>query len=611
MNNLNWNSSTIGWEWVIAGSMSLLLVLVYIEVKRRRKRRLGLRLLLIGCMVASLALIALAPEWRQQQKKIAAVLLTEGFNPGTLDSLQKQHQAPLKIFTHNRPEYEGQGVPVAGLDQIAAQYPEINKLFVLGTSLSNFNEGAQYPFELVSLINKFEDGILRIEFPDEVRINEPVHIRGTFKHGRDEEVHLILRSPAGALDSLTLPKGISDFSLTTTPKVAGRFLYSLVEKHPDQSEEKASTIPVVVKPFEPLQIAIYGHTPSFEIRALKNWLGELGHQIAVQTQVSRTVYHREFINQENVFDLALNEENLKKLDVLIIQGTALAKLSPNELSVLQNGIPEAGLALLVLADGEIIRQKNTSRLRSITGFKTSAIESETYLLEKTINGKNIQGEIQRLPYRFEDEPNVNCQFEGLFASRNLGTGKAGLLLSSVTHTLNLKGQEDLFAYFWSTIINNMLPHNNYAPGWTVSGPIHFTNTELQLKLLNYHDTPKTIVSDSDSTTFKVAMRQDAYLPEQWTGKFWPSKVGWHKIQQADDNLTENQVIEKWFYVQNDSAWRSLRTARDIKQMQTYTGNHDVKTEDISPAYTYLPINRIYFFAIFLLSWGLLWVEQKF
>ncbi len=611
MNNLNWNSSTIGWEWVIAGSISLLFVLIYIELKRRRKRRLSLRLLLIACMVVSLALIALKPAWKKQQNKMPAVLLIKGFIPRVLDSLQKEHQEALKIFTYEPVEYDLKDIPVAGLGQIAALFPEVEKLFVLGTPLPTFNQDVQYPFELVLLLNEPEDGILKIEFPDEVSVNEPIEIRGRFKHDGDEEIHLMLKSPEGALDSLKLPKGVSDFSLTTIPKAAGRFLYSLVEKNPAKTEERFSPIPVVVKPFEPLQIAIHGHTPSFEIRALKNWLGELGHQIAVQTQISRSVYHREFINQENVFDLALDKENLEKLDVLIMEGAALSKMGAAELSVLRSAISEGGMALLVLADGEIIRQKNSSSLRSIAGFKTGTIESEAYLLEKTIKGKNIQGEIERLPYRFEDEPNVNHQFEGLLASRNLGTGKTGMLLSSTTHTLNLKGQEDLFAHFWTTVLNNLLPDNAYAPGWTLSGPIHSKNAEVHFKLLNYPDSPKTIVSDDDSTTFTVAMRQDAYLPEHWTGKFWPSREGWYSVSLEDQNMTEDQAIEKWFYVQNGSTWRSLRTVRDLNKMQSYIDNHAVKTADTSPSYSYVIIDRIYFFAIFLLSCGLLWVEQKF
>src|SRR5690606_4497514 len=146
-----------------------------------------------------------------------------------------------------------------------------------------------------------------------------------------------------------------------------------------------------------------------------------------------------------------------------------------------------------------------------------------------------------------------------------------------------------------------------------SDQLNFINTETNLKLVNYPEIPDVSVLSTDSTAVTVAMLQNINFPEQWQGTFWPSAEGWHSVSiEQRDSKSDYQDPKRCLYIQPDSNWETLLHFRAMKTMRDHIKNHEYssKTANKSPLYFYTPIDKVYFFAIFLLSCGLLWIEQK-
>lgn len=609
MKEILWNQSDIGTMWILSVSFLVLLLLILIEFKKKRKNRLALRVVLLSLIIISLTLVILNPHFRSIESRFPAVLLGKHFKNSVLDSLKSIHQNRLKVISFNQTDSTLEAIPAVNLSQIAYDHPEIDTLFILGDAFHEYDVNFSYPFKIIPIFNTLPDGIIDIEIPHEISFHGEIIIKGKYKNDTNSSV-LLLEDPQGIIDSTVVAQGISYFTLQGKPKSSGNFLYTIIEKKSNGTQTLALQVPITVSSFEALNIAIHLNSPSFEMKFLKNWLGSLGHQLALKSRISLNTFHKEIINGADKSLLEISQESLEDLDIIMIDGEVLRTLSNQKLQLLENAVIDNGLGVLILGNEAILKTRSELRLEFFLNFNLSKDNKKEVDYEEVINGKNIQGQIKKLPYQINTEGNVEILLNGLIAQRTDGLGKIGLLLISDSYSLNLSGKEDLYNDLWSEVISEMLPDYTFDPALRIKEILNFQNHQLDFQLLNFGNVPKTIVSNQNGDKYQVPMIKNPDNQTRWSGSFWPSESGWYQLTLENDPGVPNSNTEKWFFVQRDSVWHSLDLNKMNQQFMQFSTLNSSEVNNISPVLKAVEVDRIYFFAIFLLSCGLLWIEQK-
>jgi len=104
----------------------------------------------------------------------------------------------------------------------------------------------------------------------------------------------------------------------------------------------------------------------------------------------------------------------------------------------------------------------------------------------------------------------------------------------------------------------------------------------------------------------IALKQNADLPQRWTGAFWPVNPGWNSLRTADGDYTKQFVFDR-------GDWSSVRNARNSQATMKF-GNQSNKNPandsmDTSDSKEDVPL--IFFYLLLLASCSYLWIERKF
>ncbi|MCB2380079.1 hypothetical protein LGH70_20965, partial [Hymenobacter sp. BT635] len=101
---------------------------------------------------------------------------------------------------------------------------------------------------------------------------------------------------------------------------------------------------------------------------------------------------------------------------------------------------------------------------------------------------------------------------------------------------------------------------------------------------------------------RLALRQDAQLPEWQTGYFWPSLPGWHFISR-------DKQPAQTFYVFAPQQWSRIEQELRLQAAQPWQVKTAVRPI-ANPIRTSQAYPATWFFLVFLLAAGLLWLEEK-
>jgi hypothetical protein len=100
----------------------------------------------------------------------------------------------------------------------------------------------------------------------------------------------------------------------------------------------------------------------------------------------------------------------------------------------------------------------------------------------------------------------------------------------------------------------------------------------------------------------VALRQDTRLPEWSTCQFWPDSAGWHRVALGDK-------AAQWFYVFGGQNWLGPETALRQQAAQPWLASLSA-ADTAAPETSQQPWPAAWFFGLFLLGAGFLWLEEK-
>ena len=101
---------------------------------------------------------------------------------------------------------------------------------------------------------------------------------------------------------------------------------------------------------------------------------------------------------------------------------------------------------------------------------------------------------------------------------------------------------------------------------------------------------------------QIALQQDVDIKSNWNGTTFPTKVGWNQLHVKNDSLSKYD-----YYVMDTLNWKSLMAFSTFEENQRH---FDGTYENQDKVKFLVPINQFWFYLIFIVGMGYLWLEPK-
>lgn len=563
---------------IVAGAIILLGFFIWKELATPGRRRLILKILLSILAVVALALIALKPALHSPGTAGKIILLTPGYEKQHLDSLRKD-QPRIKVLDYS------------------SQQPEFNELqeaevvYILGHGFKEYDLGKLENINTIYLPGKSPPGILKVRFPEKNAVGDGLNIRGIYHKPRPGH-QLVLQGPGRArLDSVDLSNDQEQgFKLTTELKAAGNFVYYLAEKDADGEILTQDPVPVLVEEKQNLKILILNNFPTFETKYLKNYLAEAGHEVVVRSQITRGRFKYEYFNTNRKVIGSITRETLEAYDLLIIDAGSLRSLAGSQSLGIQNAVSDDGLGVFIQPDETFFSSPG-----AMVNLKFDRQGNNKVRLEgqAAIDVSVFQFTFNRSPGQESIYSAGNSIIAGY--KRN-GQGRIGTSVLSNTWQLILEGNSEAYKQIWSRVIEQLSKRENAIS--QIEQRAQFVFPHESFHFIIRSELPDPGVTNHQGST--IPLEQDVNFPQQWEGTVWPREPGWNRLQQDTSSVFD-------YYVAEEGAWGPL-TAQ--KTLEVNTRFFDRAKESGQGQMPPEPINPFWFYVLFLICMGGLWLEPK-
>lgn len=569
------------WFWpAILLAILVWSVFIWKEWPYSKTRRFYIHIAIAFIAVTSAFFIALQPATFATDRSTTVVLLTPHYNRAQLDSLKKEYKGlTIKKYVDTRPIFDTIPIP--------------ETLFILGEGVRPFDLWQLEDLPAIYLGGDQHEGITRIKYATPNKVGNFLKILGNYQNSKQGH-QLTLTSPAGEeVDSLQLSEGDLTFQLQTVLPAKGNFIYTLSAKDSLGSIITEDPIPISVVERAPLHIAIINEFPTFETKYLKNYLAEKGHEVLIRSQLTTARFKYEYFNMEYPLDFRFTEEKLARFDLLIIDANSLRSLSRNRRQVLEKVINDTGLGLYIQSDTNLYTSTiSIANIGFLKNKQTSVILNE---FPKTTIGT--------YPYNIKNTFGITPLFDnqkGIVAAyQQKGAGRVGVSVFQNTYELLLNGKMDAYQSLWATLITGVSKKEYSNVTWNTSHPWAYLNEPFNFELRT--QLPEPMVRTENF--HRIPLQQHITLRDIWMGKTYPNTMGWNTNQVIKDSTNSLK-----YYVMDSTHWNSLKSAKTRSENQRFFKNQN--STDIELKNVIQPINRLWFFIVFILSMGYLWLRPK-
>ncbi len=572
----------INWIWAIL----IIAIIIWLVFAWKERTHYGSSKFIIHLgvsflAISSLVLIALQPQIDVIKDTQVAVLLTEGYNEVQLDSLKKTNQK-LEVYPYNIGEaiFDTEKTP--------------SSVFVLGNGIRPFDHWQLETIPTLYLGGKELKGITQLKYDYYQTKGNRIQFNGTYTNPAQNN-RLLLEGPGGGtLDSLIFTDEKSQlFEVSTDLNVIGNFTYHLVEKDSLGTVISKDILPLIIVDKSPLKILILNGFPTFESKYLKNYLAETGHQVVVKNQLTTARYKYEYFNMTSKPIIDITQEILETFDLLIIDTKSLKALSNRQLATLKTTVRELGMGILIQPDANYFSSK-----KLVSSFKFDPEKSKDAVI-KDYPKQNIKKYLYQFRSDFSFQPIHSSGLKTWSAYERHGSGRVGSTVFKNTFELVLNGQIKTYHSFWSAIIEQISKRKTPSVQWRASHNLAYQNQPYEFELRT--TVPNPIVESSEG--YKIPLQRDVHVKSLWKGKVYPRDIGW---KQQFINQDSTAVFQ--YYVTDNSQWKSITNFNTIKANK-FIFNASSKPK-FSPRTTLKLVNPLWFFVIFILCSGYLWLEPK-
>jgi len=570
------------WLWPV-GISALIIWVVFIwkEWFRFGKPKFFVNVIIAFVAISALAAIILKPLTANPKTSYHLALLTTGYKSAQLDSLKQIHKR-LKIINYSD-------------DQLIIKDEDTpDSLYVLGHGIKPYDLWQLDAIKVKYLGGQALKGISDLKYETNSTVGTQAIINGRYLNATPGS-KLVLEDPSGeALDSISLlTKTTQEFQLEVPLKVQGKYLLNLIEKDSLGNSIRKKPLPIIVAEQNQLNILILNNFPTFETKYLKNYLAEKGHQVLIRSQLTTNRFKYEYFNMDDRPFAAITKKALAPFDLLIIDAISLQNLSKSKRNTLENSVRADGLGIFIQPNDSYFQSH-----RNLFSFKFVPDDNKTSTLEAC-----PKIDIESYPFSFNSEFGLETilkdKSKPLSAYKRMGAGKVGTTLFKNTYELLLNGHTEVYQHIWSEIAENLSESENPIAEWHSDTPFTFNDEPFNFKLRT--TIPHPMVSANGD--YNIPMRQDLNIASLWKGVTYPRDIGWEKQYIQQDTTA---VFE--YYVTTSTHWQTL-VANNTITTNTRHFNTQYQSEQ-SITKPMKPINSIWFYLIFIISMGYLWLEPK-
>lgn len=575
LNNIAFENSHLLLSIVLIGVL-LFLVFVWKECGSSKKRFLVNSLVGFIALI-SLLLIALKPAVFSKSKPLEIAFLTDGFRKSSLDSLQKLNKN-LKTKTYKKGE------------NLFTSKESPTKVYVLGHGVADYDLWQLDNIPASYISGEPISGITRLKYNSNPNVGESISVKGLFNNPKKGS-QLFLVNPNGeSLDSISFSeKNQQKFEFSTNLKIAGRFVYSLVEKDSLNTLIKTNPLPLNIEKREVLKVLIINAFPTFETKYLKNFLAEKNHKVVVRNQLTKGKFKYEFFNTKKE-KISFSEKVLSSFDLLIIDSKSFLNLGRNQKIILKSVIENEGLGVFIQPEYNLFTTKN-----SISNFRFLSNKQNVF------STKNNNQNFSKYNYVFRTGDlleSIHQQNNKVYSAyKYLGEGKIGTTVAKETYQLVLLGKLSSYQQFWTDIINSVSKKQLEVIEWNNIQHFSYKDEPFYFELQTNKETPELTLENN-----QILLSQDINNPTFWKGEMHPKSTGWNQLKMKNDSTN---VFS--FYVFKDNEYSSLnqfRTKKLNKQIlsQTFNSTNNITSKK--------DINLFWFYLFFLFCMGYLWLDPK-
>ena len=568
------------WLWTaIIGGILVWLEFAILAWFSGGKKRFIIKMIAAFFAIAALVLIAIKPAVSKEQDAATGILITAGYDESVLDSLQKSGENSVTL-NYN-----------PGKD-LSKDLDSLTAVQILGNGVKNYDFWQFKEISVAFLPGKLSQGVIRLKYNKQPIVGENLEIIGLFNNLQKGH-RLVLQDPGnGGLDSIDLGKKTIDFRLVAPLKSMGKLVYRLVERDSMGTVIADNPLPVEVQPNKVLNVLIINDFPTFETKYLKNYLAEMGHQVLIRSKLTKGRYKFEYFNRDEIPLAVFSQAALKPFDLLIIDSQSLKNLPNSAKNGLKMAINEDGLGVFIQADNSFFReagdliplkfnrdQNTTVRLDE---FPRIPLTKNAFVFEKSFGLEMVQ----------------NSEDKIISAYKRNGKGRVGTTVLEKTYELLLDGKSKVYTKLWSELLSPLGKKKITATRWSSQDEIIYQDEPFNFTI--YSSLTEPIVETQAGN--RIALKQDFDLPEKWEGRTYPLQSGWNQLRLAQDST------QKFNYFVNDSAhWQSLSGYATMEQNQRFFNRENASALRKT---SLKPIDLWWFFAVFLVFMGFLWLEPK-
>lgn len=567
------------WLWfIVIGGVLLWFVFLWKEFTQSGKRRFILKAIVSLLTVCSLAAMVLRPLQTKEKVQGVGVLLTQNYKQTQLDSLIHAHDG-LVTINYARNGFKGH------------QLDSINEAYILGDGVSTYDFWQLEHIKTTYLKSDTIKGIVRWKYDQEIHLGDALVFHGLYSKPSIGN-RLVLEDNGGnGVDSITIGSSKDlRFRLDAVTKVAGQFLYKLIEKDSAQSLISEHPIPIVVEPRDTLRVLILNTFPTFETKYLKNFLAQNGHQILVRSQLTKGKYKFESFNRPQSTIYELTTSKLANFDLVILDAASYAGLSNSSRWVVNKQIENEGMGVFIQPDASLVANEKPF------GFRLK---------------RNELKQTQLSPWGKVPIPVFNASFssdillqpilesQGIIwsAYTQRGAGRMSTSMFQDTYQLVLDGNDAVYQHIWSEILSAVSQRKISLVRLLPGSDKAYINEPFSFQISTVIPNP-SLSSDLGN---RIGLQQNIDIRDQWKGTTHPKKIGWNHFQIKDGETALP------FYVFDTNDWRQSKSYRAKQEnIRAFKGSSIATT---SMEETVL-VPRWWFFILFALSIGFLWLVPR-
>lgn len=585
----------------------LAIFLVWLEVRRPDRRRLPARVTAGLLAVAALALLAAEPSYRVTVSPREAILLTAGASADSLRVLLRSLPGPPSVwatdsslagnFAGVRPTF------VPDLEALRRRQEGIRTVHLLGYGLPASQLYGLDSVRIVPHVTAPAAGLRAAHWTEKVALGEEMTLQGEYWNASTEEVLVRLVGFGQGLDSvLVAPGARRRFALRTTLKQTGRFIFTL-ESRTGEKLLSAGPVPFEVMAPQPLRVFFLESFPTFGGKFLKAFLSKEGHRVTGRSAISKGKYRTEFLNMEPIAVNRLTRGLLGQFDLVILDDASLSGFTRFENALLLDAI-RGGLGVLVWAsEGKLPGTLPFSAFKFTTGARLEEIR----LAPRWSDSPQDTPPVAFPPLSLRDAISIRPlawagKNEVVAAVAPHGLGRVTVAIAGNTFEWVLGGQAPLHASYWSRLLTATARQREEAENWQVAPPLPVPDVPVALHLASAG--PGLPALSVGST---VLYPQEAAVDlGRWESTFWPRQAGWHAAKTATGEPFH-------WYVYDKQDWPDLNMRNRYEATLAYLAKQSSAASTgaqnaVNTGEEQVP--PMWFYALFLLSVGYLWVERK-